>query len=540
VKTAAISPDGKYVAYAVDELGETHFGVPGGRTKESLWVRQVAGGDVQVAPAAEVGYWGLTFSRDGDFLYAVRSEGKNVGFGFLYKIPVLGGAVKRLIAEVDTRVTLSPDGRQLAFVRNHAGGDDSKVLVANEDGSGEREVAAHKMPFVFVSPAWSPDGRTIGTVVFDAETDRFWSNVVEIPAQGGRERTLTSKEQWAWNGDLAWLSDGRGLVVNTQNLGKPKQIEYLSPTEMKLRPITTDTNDYEGSSLTADSRILATIQEKSSFDTWVSPIAKSEAAKPITSGGTSAQEVWSPNGKIVYDRLGGLAQTNIWVMDSDGSNTRQLTSSTGRINQAPRVLGDGRYIVFVSDRSGYPHLWRMDIDGNNPIQLTNNPEDFLALLGSPECTPDGKWVFYSRVGPDAGIWKVSIEGGKPIRISKGQNNSYPAVSPDGKMLAFSYDELSGRNGVEIASVDGDFLVKQFDIATTTIRWTPDSRSFLYVKNEGGVSNIWKQPISGEPPTQVTHFINELIRNFDLSRDGTQLVMNRGTSNRDVVLIRDLK
>jgi eukaryotic-like serine/threonine-protein kinase len=50
VKTAAISPDGKYVAYAVDELGETDFGVPGlpsGRTKESLWVRQVAGGDVQ-------------------------------------------------------------------------------------------------------------------------------------------------------------------------------------------------------------------------------------------------------------------------------------------------------------------------------------------------------------------------------------------------------------------------------------------------------------------------------------------------------------
>ena len=149
-------------------------------------------------------------------------------------------------------------------------------------------------------------------------------------------------------------------------------------------------------------------------------------------------------------------------------------------------------------------------------------------------------MFYSRGGPDAGIWKVSIEGGKPARISNGQYDSYPAISPDGKMLAFSHDELSGRNGVEIASLDSDVLVKQFDIATTTIRWTPDSRSFLYVKNEGGVSNIWKQPISGESPIQVTHFTSELIRSFDLSHDGKQLVMNRGTANRDVVLIRDVR
>ena len=149
-------------------------------------------------------------------------------------------------------------------------------------------------------------------------------------------------------------------------------------------------------------------------------------------------------------------------------------------------------------------------------------------------------MFYSKGRPDAGIWKVSIEGGNPVRISNGQSNSHPAVSPDGKMLAFSYDELSGRNGVEIVALVGDAPVKQFDIATTTIRWTPDSRSFLYIKNEGGVSNIWSQPISGEAPKQISHFNSLLIANFDLSRDGKQLVMNRGTANRDVVLIRDMK
>ena len=90
------------------------------------------------------------------------------------------------------------------------------------------------------------------------------------------------------------------------------------------------------------------------------------------------------------------------------------------------------------------------------------------------------------------------------------------------------------------SLDGNTPAKRFDIAAGTIRWTPDSRSLLYVKSEGGVSNLWSQPISGDSPKQMTHFNSLLIGDFDLSRDGKQLVMSRGTANRDVVLIRDVK
>jgi eukaryotic-like serine/threonine-protein kinase len=377
VKTAAISPDGKYVAYAVDELGEFYFAGAGGWTKESLWVRQVAGGnDVQVAPAAEVGYWGLTFSPDGDFLYAVRSEGKNVAFSFLYKLPTLGGAAKKLAAEVDTKVTVSPDGKQLAFVRNHAGGDDSKLILVNEDGSTPRELAVHKSSFYFNSPAWSPNGRTIAAVAFHSESDGFSANVIEIPVRGGLEHRLTSKQQWTGPWDLAWLSDGRGLIVNTRMTGR-REIDYVPHEKGKLRWITTDTNDYEGVSLTADSQVLATVQEKSSFDSWVTPLSDVGSVKPITSGGSSAREAWSPDGKVVYDRRGGRGETNIWVMESDGSNARQLTINAGLINQTPCVSADGRYIVFLSDRSGYPQVWRMDIDGNNPEKLTNTPLDIL-------------------------------------------------------------------------------------------------------------------------------------------------------------------
>jgi Tol biopolymer transport system component len=181
----------------------------------------------------------------------------------------------------------------------------------------------------------------------------------------------------------------------------------------------------------------------------------------------------------------------------------------------------------------------MDIDGNNLKQLTNSPEDSL-WYGFPDFTPDSKWVVYSKSGASGGIWKVPIEGGEPVRINTAQGASPPAVSPDGKMLAYQYTDASGRSGVEVVAIDGSTHVKRFNIATQEIRWARDSRSFLYIRNENGVSNLWSQSISAEPPKQITHFSSELIQSFDLSRDGKQLVMGRGTANRDVVLIREAK
>jgi eukaryotic-like serine/threonine-protein kinase len=537
VKTAAISPDGRYVAYVVDEGGSTSPLVHSG--KESLWVRQVAGGDVQVARSTKVNYMGLSFSHDGDYLYAVRAEGDKLTYYFLYKIPVLGGTEKRLIADLGTKATASADEKELAFERYLAGGK-SELVVASVDDSRERILAEREGPATFAfGVAWSPSGKTLATSIFSHSASGR-ANPVELSLQDGTERPLTNK-RWAWLGELAWLSSGYGLILNTMELsGRLKQITYLSYPDGETRRITNDTNDYEGVSLTADSHIVATVQEKSSFDTWVAPFVEVDRAKPITTGGSSKRETWTPSGKIVFDKRGGQGETNIWIMEPDGSNAKQLTVNAGRINQSSRVSQDGHYIVFVSERTGTAHLWRMDIDGNNPKQLTNSPHD-LFWFGSPDCMPDGKWVVYTKTGlEEEGIWKVPIEGGDPVRVNNAPHALYFAVSPDGKMIANDYSSDAEGRGVEVTPLDGSTSPKRFDVPLGTIRWSPDSRSILYIKNEGGTSNIWSQPISGEPPKQITHFNSELIASFELSRDGKQLVMNRGTANRDVVLIRDIK
>jgi Tol biopolymer transport system component len=537
VKTAAISPDGKYVAYSVDEVGTSFY--LGGNTKQSLWVRQVTGGDVQVNPAAEVGYDSLTFSHDGDFLYVFRSEGRS-SLDSLYKMPVLGGTTKRLIANLDTmgKLALSPDGKQLAFVRDSGERSESVLVVVDEAGGGEKELAVRKWTSLLNQCSWSPDGKALAAVAGNSESGSIEWDPVVISVQDKSERLLTNK-QWSDLQDLGWLSDGRGLIATaSQRNSGLKQIQYISYPKGQIRRITNDLNDYRGVSLTADSRTLATVQVKSSFDTWVSQMADPDGARPITSGGGSARASWTPDGRIVYDERGGNGGTNISLMDPDGSRARQLTANLALWNRAPRVSADGRYIAFISETSS-PHLWRMDIDGNDIKQLTNSPRDLLQV-GSPDLTPDGKWVFYAKWGPEWGIWKIPIEGGDPVRVNDTPYAAFPAVSPDGKMLAYTYPDKSQRGEVALMSLEGNAPEKHFDIATEILRWALDGRSLLYVRTEGGVSNIWSQPISGGPPKQITHFKSLLLRSFDLSRDGKQLVMNRGTATRDVVLIRDLR
>ena len=122
----AVSPDGRYVVYALVD-GE----------RQSLNVRQVAtGSDVQILPPDEVVIWGLTFTRDGNYIDFVRSEKNNPLNTYLYRMPVLGGTPHLVMQRgIDGSSSYSPDGTQFAFGRVQANNKHDDVL----DRSSRRE-----------------------------------------------------------------------------------------------------------------------------------------------------------------------------------------------------------------------------------------------------------------------------------------------------------------------------------------------------------------------------------------------------------------
>lgn len=532
VNSVIVSPDGKYLAYALLENG-----------KLSLWTKHLATGSrVQIAPPSDATVMFTSgFTGDGSYVYYIVRDEQNPQ-GALYQVPVLGGASKKILTDINTPIAFSPDGKQFQFGRYDTSTNEYSLFIANVDGSNQRRILARNKPESLGQngAAWSPDGKLIALGYGNQEGGSHMT-VAVVQVENGSLKPITT-QRWKNIGRVAWLSDGSGLAVIAQDQGANSyQIWQVSYPGGEAHRITNDLNSYSLSSLTltADSTALITVQNEATINIWLMPDGDTGRARALTSRKNVREGVsglsWTPDGKLAYDSdLTG--KQSLWEVNTDGSDQKKLLE-TGEDGSGAGISPDGRYFVFFSFRSQMPQIWRTDLDGGNPKQLTDE-----SGIRTCSMSPDGRWVIYTPL--EGGIKKVSIDGGSAVKLCDDPAADYPELSPDGKLLAYSYlDNQTKRPKFNIIPSDGGSPIKTLDMPVTaffSFGWSPDSRALIYINTLGGVSNLWRQNLDGGATKQITSFTTDLIYNFSYSRDGKQIALARGSTIRDAVMINDSK
>ena len=524
VVLCAISSDGKWLTY-VENDGD----------RESLWLKQVAvpSSKTQLIGPAAGRYTGVIFSPDGNYVYYTLEEAAGA-HGTLYQVPVLGGAARKLITGIIGPVTFSPDGKRIAYF--YWINDEDRLMVANADGSEKRQLVTRSGNEYFVhatnGPSWSPDGKTLLTSV-GTFTPQMTMTVAAVSPESGAV-TLFSQQRFRQIWDLTWMSDGQGILVSAaEHFGVTgtSKIWHITYPSGAARRITNDLNSYRRISLTQDSNALAAVQTEAFGNLWTASANNLDRGTQITTGrNLTNSPSWTRDGKVIYASNSG-GNFDLYLLELGGGNPRQLTANSGN-NTSPVVSPDGRHVVFVSDRSGSVSLWRIGIDGSNPKQLTTHTSM------SPNFAPDGRTVVYTSLVNKFTIGAINIDGDEARQLTS-KPSLYPVFSPDGTQIACVYSpEENTEYRISIMPAAGGAPAKTFPLPSgfsAPFRWTADGKALIYAVSQRGVTNLWVQPIEGGEPKQLTNFTSDLIHWFDISRDGKQFVLSRGTSSSDVVL-----
>jgi len=526
----AISPDGKYLLHVMDDSGQ-----------QGLWLRNVpTNSNTQVVAPGPFEYVGLLFSPDGNYLYFVRLEPGSHSLKYLYRAPVLGGTPEKLVTDIDSNISLSPDGKRFAYLlANNPKIGEYRLIIRSVEGRGENTITTGPLNEAQLDVAWSPDGKTIAMPL--AQPGDALSGMDAIDAQTGKRHPfLISKELYF--SKPVWLPDGSGLLA----LGVPlfssqAQILHISYPSGKVSPVTRDTNSYTDLSLAADGRTLATVERQTHNTPYiVRDGAGSSEAIPLTMEGSPSYEVgWTRDGQLLMS----VTNTGVTLLNPD-SGTKTALFSQIRFPGFARSCPDGHLVFMAAPETKIEaHIFRSDADGGNIKELTSGKFDFM-----PSCSADSKTVLYAD--GDAKLNKVPLEGGPSQQLPGYPNFGRIAISPDGKLAAIVTSHagdtkeklglLSLDFSQPIRLVDFERPRAEYDLmfGDGPILFTRDGTGIIYPVRDGQTDNLWLQHLDSSPGKQLTDFKSEFIRDFDYSYDGKQLAIIRGHRESDVVLIRD--
>ena len=388
------SPDGAWIAYLSERGGQ-----------DDVWIVPSAGGEsIRVTnDAAEES--GLTWNPDGKGLTYVYSEQVN----HIYSVPAEGGEIRQLTTGDEDQLApqISPDGKWIAYEIERGGTDN--VYIMDLDGGEPRPLVEAASDDNL--PRWSPDGSMVAFLSYRGGPPGVWV----VPAEGGAPRRISPEGHVSQ--DFRWSPDGDWISFQSTAAGGIVKI-MVAPAQGGEARLVADMDFAQGAEWSPDGNTLAFSVLRNEGDDLVATIYRVPAAggTPIalTSDNLPDGPEWSPDGSMIAF-VGSLdgSQGDIYVMDADGSNIRQLTDHPAD-EANPQWSPDGSEIRFATQQNGSRDIAAVSVVGGDVRMIAETP---LNVGGSGHLSPDGSTIVF--VGTPVGNQLVSVN---IARLLEGEMN----------------------------------------------------------------------------------------------------------------------
>jgi Tol biopolymer transport system component len=525
-RDAAISPDGRFVAFLSDRSGPL-----------DIWVSQVGTAGAVNLTQGKTGSLDdlvrtMGFSGDGSQIWFHEADVKSP----LRIVPLMGGAPRVFLASSPVKtppwnVAWSPDGKRLAY-HTPDGGD--PMFVTDQTGANPRQILIGEPGIHNHYPVWSRDGQWIYFVRGSPTTSHM--DLWRISPAGGEPERLTEHNSEVRS--PAALDLRTVVYVARDRDGSGPWLWALDTNRKTTHRISFGLEKYTTISASADGRHLAATEASPIPSLWSVPIlnrvAEERDVKPYPVGTVRALGPRFGGTSLFYLSSRGTGD-GLWRLQ-DGQTTEIWKGSDGALLEPPAVSADGQRVAITLRRGEKLTLHLATADGSELRPIGES----IDISGAADWSRDGRWIVTG--GTDSshnpGVFKIPVDGGGPVRLTTGFASN-PVWSPSGDLIVYAGQNVGFYAPLLAVRPDGTPVkLPHIEVLREGVRqrFLPAGSGLIYMQGIPSAQNLWMLDLATMKTRQLTRFSSTgAIRSFDISPDGN-IVFDRLRGNSHVVLI----